>query len=235
VIISLTVLWGRDTSPVSLALTGIIVVIGIIYHAFYSDKAQVRRRSQKTKRKKIREVKSGEVVKVVGEVVFAGRTVKTSLSGRECSYYRIEVKSYETSNYSVDRHWHTIIDESGRGDIVLTDGTGYVVVQSTKAQVVVFHDITYTSGTFDDALPEMEALLEKYKNKSTSWLGTNKQMRFYEGVLEEGELCAVIGKAVWMPASKLKLNLPVQEVLVIRSAPQVEVSISDDPVVLEEP
>lgn len=223
----------RFGSPESIVLYFGIAFIVFVYKAFFSEREVVRRKLRKAVRKYIGDVKSGEVVKIVGEVVYAGRTVKAGLSERECSFYHIEVEYYRPSGKTGS--WIRMIDEKKRGDIVLRDETGYALIQDDRAQSVLHRDIEYTSGSFDHPLPEMEAFLKKHKKDDKTWLGFNRSMRYYEGVLEAGELCAASGKGVWMPTRKLNLNLPVDKVLVIRRAPQVETRISDHPEALEKP
>jgi hypothetical protein len=225
-VIQFILLYGRAT-PGRLLFGLVIMCVVAVYQTYFSTKARIAKAIKKATVTRIAEVKSGQVVKVKGAITIAGRTVAAGLSGRECVYYEIVVE--EKGRHS----WMTLIEERKRGDVVLYDGSGYAMIRDHKAQTLFVPDVLYTSGTFDDALPEMEAFLNKHRMKSQDWLGLNKQLRYTEGILEEGELCVAVGKAVWMKTSAVGVKINADKILVINAAPDVKCYISDDPEVMD--
>ncbi|HTF03895.1 MAG TPA: hypothetical protein VK826_07715 [Bacteroidia bacterium] len=223
--LALTVLYGK-WSPESFIVGAILLFVGLLYQSLFSNAARVKRALKNVQPKKIGDFKSGEVGKIKGQIVFAGRTIIAPLSGRECVYYHIEVE--ERNSGGKNSRWLPVIDEKKKADVVLFDGENYAVVVDRKAQTYIFPDASFTSGSFDDALPEMEKYLETHKKKSTGILGFNKTMRYTEGILEEDEWCAVAGQGRWVTPGKVRLKLPVERVLLISSAPNVEVFLTDD-------
>ena len=60
-------------------------------------------------------------------------------------------------------------------------------------------------------------------------LGFNKKMRYKEGVLEEGETIAVLGKGIWESATHEQWSDNYGNVLKITSTDKMPVYLSDDP------
>lgn len=223
----MNILLKGNLPPEAIAIVFIGIAVVLLFRFVFSSKAKIRRKLRSMPRTNIADVKEGELVKVAGKIIFAGRTVQAGLSNRTCAYYHIEVEEYRSTGKS--GRWLKIIDDRKRGDVVLFDGTGYAVLQGKEVQTLFYPDVKYRSGSFQEPLPEMEAYLEQHKKKGTNWLGFNKGMRYREGILEENELCAMAGVAIWLPAGKVRVDVPAERVLVIRGTPDVNCYISDHP------
>jgi hypothetical protein len=214
-----------------LFITGLILA-GSAVVFYFSRKAVVQRALQKPGIKHIASFADGDSGKVVGEVVYAGKTIRAPLSKRKCSYYHVLVEEYRRSKSG--GFWYTLVEEEDMGDVVIDDGTGYAIIDTGKTMCYLIPDANYTSETFEDATPVLEKFLERHKTKSTALFGFNRTLRYKEGILEEGEMFAVAGEGQWNETQDHKLNLPTKKVLVITAQDEEKVYLSDDPVTFRE-
>lgn len=217
------ILGFKTFSPAGFVVMGLILLAFVVYEAFFSTKAQIKRSIRSIHPSSIANVKNGDIVKVTGKIVFAGRTLVAPLSGRKCAFYEVVVTEQK------GKQTISVINEKKRGDVVLYDGTGYVVVRDHKTQSLVVPDVLMHSGTFNSANPVMKEFLNKYGELSKGIMGFNRSLTYKEGALENNEKCVVTGKAEWVSKSRLNIDIPDERILVISSAPNVECYISDDP------
>jgi hypothetical protein len=208
-------------------LIGSIVIISIIYGLIFNKKAIIKRKLRKTGGKRISEFQSGDVAKAIGSVKYAGNTLIAPLSGRKCSYYHVLVEEKRSSGKS--SHWVTIVEEERSGDVVIKEGREYAFIEIGMVKNYLVDDKQYRSGFLNDAEHVLEKYLETHGIESTGFFGMNKTISYKEGILEEGELVAVAGKGTWKRTSELKIELPVERILVIGPDDQVPVYFSDDP------
>lgn len=208
----------------------IIVVIGTIFFLFhyFSKKAIVKRKLKKAIGRKVSEFMTGDVAKVVGTVEFVGEPLIAPLSGRKCAYYYVLVEELRSDGKS--SHWSKIIEEDRGGVFVIRDGRyrAFISKESSIKSYIV-QDALFASGYNNDATEVLENYLNAHGRKSESWLHTNKRIRYKEGVLEEGETMAVVGRGEWMNASQLQLPDTFGKVLVLNSSPDEPIYLSDDP------
>lgn len=111
--------------------------------------------------------------------------------------------------------------------IVDDDGGGRAIIETGQSQFAVVRDANARSGTFHDATPELEQLLQSRGESSTGFLGLNKTLRYREGVIEEGERVAVLGRGRWIKDASGKRQL------VISKPAQTMVLVSDHPSTLK--
>jgi len=200
-----------------------LIFVGI----YFSRKSVVRRALKKAGEKRIGEFMDGDTGKIVGRVVFAGRTLTAPLSMRSCVYYHIVVEEYRSSGKSGS--WHTIIEDEQKGDIVISDGSHYAVIDPQQIKSFLVPDVNYSSGTFNDATPHLEQFLSHYGRKSTGLFGLNKSLRYREGILEKDETFAVSGQGQWIAPQSRGLNISARRVLMITPGQEGHVYLSDDP------
>ena len=213
-------------------LLGLVVVVVIwMVSSYFSRKAVVKRNLRLADGKRIGSFINGEHGKITGKVSAVGKTLKAPLSKRDCVYYHVIVQEYRSGGKS--GHWYTIIDDVGAGDIVMTDGRHYAVVEVTRAKAYIVTDQNYSSGMFNDATPELEEFLAKHGYDSTTFLGFNRKLRYLEGVLEHDEKFAVCGIGYWRASVPLQIEVPLQRVLVIQADERESVYFSDDPEVVK--
>jgi hypothetical protein len=209
-----------------------VIACVIIFGAFFSRAAIVKRKLKGTPEKKIAFCLSGEVVKVKGEIKYVGTPLTAPLSGRQCAYYYILVEEHRSSGKSSS--WHTLIEEEVGADVVIKDGNQYALIETGMVKSHLIQDKQYSSGFLDDATEQLEKYLKSHGNESTGLFGLNKSLRYKEGILEEGELIAVAGKVDWKRKSEVKPDIPAERILVISRTDTAEpIYLSDDPEAVE--
>lgn len=213
------------TILVALIVVGVVAVA--IYKHYYSKKAIVKRNLKKAAGKKISDFVSGDIAKIVGKVEYAGKPLVAPLSGRPCAYYYVLVEQQVSSGKS--SHWETLIEEEIAGAFVIRDGRHCAHVNSSNVKSYLVEDREYSSGFLNDATGELHRYLQDHGHKSENFLGFNKTIRYQEGVLEQGELMAVMGRGEWKNASQVQLPESYGRVLDISSTEEEPVYLSDDP------
>lgn len=218
-----------------------LIVIGLIigfpiYFLYLAKPARIINKLHSIKAKKIADVKEGEIVQIKGKIKCMGKTLIAPLSGRKCVYYHILVEQQLKHNtgkgfvkIETGSGWYGIVEEEIGGDVILFDGKSYAVIDTRLVDSYLVMDKKYSSGFLKDANDRMDKYLEKHGYNSVDFFGSNNSLRYKEGVLEEGELIAVAGKATWKAKSHFQFDLPVDKVLLIHTDDWGPVHISDDP------
>lgn len=164
-----------------------------LYRWYFSSDQKARRAMKAVPKLPAARVENGQVARVVGHAR-PEQTVSAPLSGRACAYWRIVVE--EQRGGGKNRHWVTIIDEHDGVDFLLESGDDRVLVKTSYVQCVLEKDGKFSSGFLNDASPELEAFLSE-RGHTSQGLVFNKGMRYREGVVEPGELVAVVGVGRW--------------------------------------
>lgn len=206
---------------------GIVITAIVIISLYYNKKAIIKRKLKKAVGKKISDFISGDIAKVVGKVEFAGEPLIAPLSGRRCAHYYVLVEQQVSSGKS--SHWDKIIEEDVAGKFVIRDGRYYAHVNYQNVKSYLVEDKQFSSGFRNDATPELERYLNAHGQKSEGYFGWNKTIRYKEGVLEEGELIAVVGRGEWKTADQVQLPDTYDRVLEISATEKEPVYLSDDP------
>lgn len=209
----------------------IVILVFVLLGLYFNKKAVIKRKLKKAVGKKISDIVSGEIAKVVGKVEFVGEPLIAPLSGRHCAYYFVLVEQQKSTGKST--HWDTIIEEEVGGKFVIRDGRYCAHIDSRNVKSVLVEDRQYSSGFGNDATPGLEKYLNDHEQKSVGVFGWNKSIRYKEGVLEEGELIAAMGKGEWKNAEQVQLPDTYDRVLEISSTEQEPVYLSDDPVTVK--
>lgn len=213
----------------------IVILVFLLYllmRHFSGNRLTVETELSKKPKTSIAGFEEGASGRISGTVVYGGRILKAPLSGRVCSYYHVRV---ERNRGSRNYQYHTIIEEKKAGDVIIRDGDAYALVQTGKLmESYIVPDKKFTSGFLNDARPAMEAFLQKHGQSSEDFLGMNRDLRYHEGVLEEGEIVSVSGKGLWKRTKDLKLNLPVDTILLIVPVGEESVMMTDDPDINQE-
>jgi len=211
--------------PIAIIIAGIALI-----NFFFTKNAIVKRKLKKATGKKISEFVSGEVAKVAGKVEYVGKPLIAPLSGRPCAYYSVIVKEKDSSESS---NWNSLIEEEVAGTFVIRDGKYCAHINCNHVKSYIVKDMNYSSGFLDDATDVLEDFLQKHGQKSEDFLGLNKSLHYKEGILEEGELMAVVGRGEWKNASQVGLPESYGRILDISSTEEEPVYLSDDPETVE--
>lgn len=204
---------------------GFIVVI--ILASFFNKKALIKRKLKKAELKRLSNFLNGDVAKVVGTVGFTGEALIAPLSNRKCAYYHVLVEQKVSSGKS--SHWKKLIEEEVAGKFVISDGSGYACVGKGQHKSYIVQDRNFSSGFMNDASEQLEWYLNQNGYESENMLGFNKTLRYREGILEEGEEIAILGKGVWKSAQSLHLPESYGQVLEFSEDAEMAVYLSDDP------
>jgi len=210
---------------------GLVIVAIVIASLYFNKKAVIKRKLKKAVGQKISSFVSGDIAKVVGKVEYVGEPLIAPLSGRRCAYYYVLVEEQVSSGKS--SHWSKIIEEEVGGTFVIRDGRHCAYINSKNVKSVLVEDRQFSSGFRNDATPELEKYLNAHGQKSEGAFGWNKTIRYKEGVLEEGELIAVMGRGEWKNAEFVQLPDSYDRVLAISSTEEEPVYLSDDPVTVK--
>jgi len=206
---------------------GVVILIVVLTSFYFSKKAVIKRKLKKAIGKKISDFISGDIAKVVGKVEFVGEPLIAPLSGRRCAHYYVLVEEKVSSGKS--SHWNTLIEEEVAGKFVIRDGRHCAHINNQNVKSYLVEDKQYASGFGNDAAPELERYLIAHGQKSEGVFGWNKTIRYKEGVLEEGELIAAVGRGEWKSAEQAQLPDTFERVLEISATEKEPVYLSDDP------
>lgn len=140
----------------------------------------------------LRDVRDG-VARVTGRLGYAGEPLVAPLTGRRCAYYEVWVEQPGPGGSR-----RTILHQTAGQDFCLRDDTGKALVEIDGALFAVVKDAHTRSGTGADKGAHLEAMLARHQAKPASSM-YHDELRYREGVLEEGEHVSVLGKATWEP------------------------------------
>ena len=113
--------------------------------------------------------------------------------------------------------------------MVINDNKVLALINTDHIKSHIVQDAQFKSGTWNDATRELEAYLNRHNLESEGFLGFNKTLRYREGVLEQGEQVAVLGKCEWKKPAEVGLPDALDKILVISGSPEQNLYISDDP------
>jgi hypothetical protein len=171
----------------------VLVILIIIYGIFFSKEATIKRKLKNTAAKDISLFEEGEIAKIIGTIEIIGPPLIAPLSGRSCCYYSIVVEQESGKNNSRS----SIIEEEKFSDFFIVSGNSYATVKAQDIKSLLVKDATYSSGFMENATSHLENYLREHSNKSTNFLGLNKKLTYEEGILQNGETVAVVGKGSW--------------------------------------
>jgi hypothetical protein len=171
------------------------------------------------------------MVKIIGELKYAEKPLFAPLSERKCAVYKIIVEEYRSSGRSGS--WIEIINDKNCTNFYLKNGNSYALIKPTPSELLLNKDANYKSGTFNEATSFLNEYINRFGKKSKGLFGFNKSMRYKEGILEEGEIVAVLGKGKWIDVQKLEnVDLSktgkVDKLLVIEQLDEDKLYISDE-------
>ncbi|HNC98862.1 MAG TPA: GIDE domain-containing protein, partial [Myxococcota bacterium] len=167
-------------------------------------------------------LRQGMRARVRGTIAGSDGLLTAPLSGRRVAWYRATVSEHR--KHGKRSHWHTIIEEERGQDFLLQDATGQCKIRMDRARVASNTDAATRSGTFDDPSPDEQAFLDRYRRSSTGLFGLNRQLRYAEQVLEEGEAVTVLGRVTDTGADSFGPS-----VAELGADPELGLLVSDDP------
>lgn len=226
----------------------IAVVLGLFLY-FYSKQPSLVARNElrHSALTKIEEIKDGEVVKVVGKVVYSGSTLKAPISGRTCSYYFVEILKWgydtadiadsafdiflDTDSSSSGGSWQILLKKEAACNLLIKSGNTYILIETKNinSSVVIDHYQTDKQLSMWKILSgkknpiQMQEFLKKNGLSNIDY----QSLGYKEGIFEEGETISAIGQARWKDVKDTKLNIPASKVLIIGANAKEPVLVSD--------
>ncbi len=175
------------------ALVGVIVTLGNLKNW------KRRERIIKTPTSPIAAAPGNGLVEIKGRIAPSEQgLIQAPFSGRHAVWARVSVEELRSSGRN--RYWHTILTEADGRIFMVDDGSGQLArVLPAGATVMLDKENVTSSGTFNDALPHLEAFLTSRNLKSTSWVGLNKSMRYQEELLVPGDTLYALGPSLREP------------------------------------
>lgn len=148
-----------------------------------------------------------------------GKGLVSPLAKKECLLFDLHVEEYRKSGKS--GHWRTVIRDLKCDELWLDDGTGKLRLEPAGAELLLEVDQRQKSGTFNDATPEVEAMLREYGKSSTGFV-FNKSMRYAETVLEHGDAVYALGP-VFKSGDTCVMRKDGKEVFLVSDWPEEKV------------
>jgi len=218
-----------------IAFTFIALVIGIISVASSAGDWRRRQRIIATPTTPIAQASGDCVVEIKGKVVAGEQGVFTTpFSGRPAVFCRVTVQEKRSRGKST--YWHTVVEEVEARDFYVEDGSGQQARVSPRgANAVLDKQSTATSGTFNDAPPNLVEFLQARGHATTGWFGLNKSMQYLEEVLAPGDQLYAIGpshREAGPPASENYRDSPSSRLVMSSTGstdPDMELLISNKP------
>ncbi len=162
-----------------------------VYRVLFSPRARAKRALRTARRKPIREVLDGEVVKICGKLRYQGTPLEAPLTGRACAGWTVVVQEQ-------GRQGHTTIRDHSCVAFVVEDDSGRAVVDPVLVDLVLTVDRHLRSGLFELPSRRMAVFLRKHHERTHGWL-LPRGLEYTEGALEEGEEVSVLGQGRWEP------------------------------------
>lgn len=209
---------------------------GLLWRAYMRRDRRIKRALRRVRPTAIAEARDGKVVKIVGELVYARRSMPAALSQRPCAYYSIIVEQYR-SHGTRGGHWHQIVREDVGIDFYLRDATGMALVRIDGGNAATLPALVWDKKARTSPILANDPDLARYLGtRGVSVEGTlfRKNLRASEGILEAGERVAVGGLARWLPdpdaAGGNYRETPKR--LVLQASEAMPLFLSDDPATL---
>ncbi|MDQ3030843.1 MAG: E3 ubiquitin ligase family protein [Myxococcota bacterium] len=162
---------------------------------FFSPRQRSLRAIRSVPRVPIAEAVEGSIVRIVGHLRPHSPLLAAPISGRSCAQFDLLIE--EHVNRGKSHHRKTLVHETASCDFLVEDETGRALVETAHLEAVVVFDHHQRSGFLSDPTPELESILTRHGHSSTTLFGLNRTITYREGVLEPGELVAVLGRARW--------------------------------------
>ena len=209
-----------------------LIAIAIIYAAFHFNKRlQIRRKLQRFPASTIRRARSGDYVRIVGEVDFVSEPFISPVTQRECAFFHLEVEREQYRGRSTQ--WETLFEEKVKSPFMVRQRDYVAVVNVDEIEAYLYPDRGFTPGVVNKGDEELERYLATKNYDSKGNFGLRKSIRYKEGVLEKGEKVCVSGKAKWIENSDLLPDIE-GKILYLTADENHPVYISDDPKLLKE-
>lgn len=217
----------NQDSDIIFFLVGFLVVLLVIFISYYYGKKNViLRELKKTDKKPIHRIQQNEYVKIIGKATGGNKPLIAPISGRKCLCYYVLVEK------KGNKHWHEYIVEERFQDFFLDNQGERAIIKPRSVHFdfrKLFFEIDHqdSSGTFNDAKPNLERFLKKHGKESEGIFGFNKTLRYREGIIEVGETIAIKGVAEWKTLKEPIEGYSYSKILTLKGTANKKLIITD--------
>ena len=209
--------WSHKPSSFLIIFAGTLTTIGLAaytYSYFWGRKKFIRTYKE-INRTELNESKDGELIRIQGELVLLGEPLNAPFSQKECAAYETivqieeEVATVSGSETNVGSRtiWQTIKHVNKTKDFLIRCEDSYALIRvaqgNLKISLDLIHDEQHYKKDQGGFLTEEEnslrrSTLERMDLPAKPYVGVySRNIRFQEGVLEQGEQVAVRGTGTW--------------------------------------
>ncbi len=169
--------------------------------------------------------KDDQKARIVGNIVLCGKALEAPFSGRKCAYYYVRVK--ETGDLFDESK--IFIEDEDYGEFVIQDGNYCAIIDTGFIKSYIVEDRKYLFNGFSKSSERLEKFLRKHGEYSSGFLGLDKHLSIYEGILAPGERVSVSGKGRWKQTERTDIPAPYGKILAMIADGNKPVYLSDDP------
>ncbi|MFC3201693.1 hypothetical protein ACFOEW_07680 [Alteromonas oceani] len=249
--------WSHKPSRFLIIFAGTLTTIGLAaytYSYFWGRKKFIRTYKE-INRTELNESRDGELIRIQGELVLLGEPLIAPLSQKECAAYETiaqieeEVATVSGSETNVGSRtiWQTIKHINKAKDFLIRSEGSYALIRvaqgNLKISLDMIHDEQHYKKDRGGFLTEEENSLRRNTLESMDlptkpYVGVySRNIRFQEGVLEQGEQVAVRGTGTWTSTDTDELSFlfgqGVKKVYEIENSEEFQLYFSDSSAVLE--
>jgi len=218
-------------STIILGISTIVIIVIIIISFYFNDKQIIKRALSKLPFKNVTNIRTNEYTKLYGKALHVKEPLIAPYSERKCIFYQIKIEQKVSSGKST--RWKTLVEEERFHEFFLQNNGDLVIVKPSKHpknyKCFLVKDKKQRSGTFNDASPRFEGVLNRYNINSINWLGFNKTLRYEEGIIEIGEHIVVAGIAKWKALSEPIPEYPYSKIAELEGDVKQKLIITDLP------
>lgn len=173
----------------------LIFIIIVLTSIYFSKKQKIIRILSKLPKQHIGSLRTNIFSKISGKVVAVKEPLVAPYSNRKCVAYTIIIEQRKKTGKQ--KKWETIHQEEAVQDFLVEARGDYVLIQPNQhpknylSYFVV--DTKTSSGTFNKPSAKFDNLLKHYNINRANSFDFNKQLRYYEGIIEIDESITVAG------------------------------------------
>lgn len=199
-----------------------MMILAAYSHSYFWGRKKLIRTYKEISRKKLGTCKDNELVRVQGEVLLLGEPLIAPLSNNKCAAYETKALKKEdvTTLSSSESHvgsntiWQTIKLVKESRDFLIQCEESFALIRVDGGKLKICLDITHDQGSYkkdrggfltEEENTTRQRTLEQMGLPYKSYVGAySRDIKFEEGVLEQGKQVAVRGTGKWISTNNLE-------------------------------
>ncbi len=157
------------------------------------------------------------MIRISGKVHYLDRPILSPLTQRPCAYYNFTRKV--DRNFILATEIRTNIDQRSIKPFIIKDESGYALVKFSENYENNFFalesDVDFELNPYGEIPDEVISYMRRYELGVDYFKRIGRKLRITEQILNDTDQISVCGLGVWHDTKDLRLNLPVEKVLVI--------------------